>query len=269
MDRMNAQTMALGGNPNTKAKGFGPGAGLAGAIMANVGAQLATAAEAARQQDLQMYRGGPVLQSDGKLVLNYVESLWAFSPGYPTYLEAIIPCADYWRVLGDINTTLAAAKAACGAGDIRSDTMTSVADHLKAGNVGALSANVAQTAAAAQVATQAREAAMIQLRQFLFQLNRQSTKLQWNLNRVEYATRHLVTGADGHSHYETRWNVKYSVEITIEGGPAALPAAAGTAAFTCLMPPDAIRDPGPPPGVVSPTAPAFVHGMGFAAGSPR
>ncbi len=109
----------------------------------------------------------------------------------------------------------------------------------------------------------------VQLRQFLFQLNRQSTKLQWNLNRVEYATRHLVTGADGHSHYETRWNVKYSVEVTLEGGPASLPPTAGTAAHPCLMPPDAIRDPGPPPGVVSPTAPAFVHGMGFAAGSPR
>jgi hypothetical protein len=90
-------------------------------------------------------------------------ALWAFSPGYPTYLEAIIPCADYWKVLGDINGTLAAAKAACGAGDVRSDTLTSVADHLKAGNTAALSANVAQTAAAAQVATQAREAAMIQV----------------------------------------------------------------------------------------------------------
>ena len=83
----------------------------------------------------------------------------------------------------------------------------------------------------------------VQVRQYLFQVNRVSSKVQWNLNRVEYATRHLVQGINGGpSHYETRWNVKYSVDITLEGGPAALPAAAGTPAFGVHMPAGALGE---------------------------
>ncbi len=114
-----------------------------------------------------------------------------------------------------------------------------------------------------------------QVRQFLFQVNRLSPKVQWNLNRVEYATRHLVSGINGGpSHYETRWNVKYSIDVTLEGGPAVLPAAAGTAAFGLQMPVGAMVNPDPlvpvSRGPASPTAPAFVHGMGYAQpGSPR
>jgi hypothetical protein len=125
--------------------------------------------------------------------------------------------------------------------------------------------------AKAQAATQAKEAAMIQVRQFLFLTNRESPAVQWNLDRNEYATRHYVSGHDGMpGRYETRWHVKFTIEITIAGGPSALPASAVTAGLSQppILPPDALTEatwnsqprPEPEPHTPKPV-PAFVQGM--------
>ena len=110
------------------------------------------------------------------------------------------------------------------------------------------------------------------MRQFLFLTNRESTAVQWNLDRTEYATRHYVNGHDGMpGRYETRWHVKFTVEITLQGGAAMLPASAAMPSAP-IMPPDAMTEatwgstPHPPP--QSPQVqpmPAFVQGMGMTA----
>ncbi len=97
------------------------------------------------------------------LLCSFPAALWAFSPAYPTYLEALVSAADYWKVVGDVNMTLASAKAGCGVGDARENATSVVAEQLKDGNLAALTANTRELAYNAQVATQAREAAMIQV----------------------------------------------------------------------------------------------------------
>lgn len=183
----------------------------------------------------------------------------------------------------------------------KSDITGSIGANLMQGNIAALSnsGNIQDHVAKAQAATQAKEAAMIQVsrrhhiafafslcclispppplpslqvRQFLFLTNRESPAVQWNLDRTEYATRHYVNGHDGMpGRYETRWHVKFTVEITIVGGPAALPASAVSAGLSVppVVPADAMTEETwattrhPPP--ASPPAPApmpaFVEGQ--------
>lgn len=287
------------------------------------------AAEQAKQEQWRIYRAGPELRADGKLMLPYVEGvcqseerldprspvteckcvadLWAFSPAYPIYLESVLSKDVYWGVLKNVNAIIGAARDASGQANVRgvvcdgaelessrclprgvcvvgastvcialqyrSDITGSMASNLAAGNIAALSnaGNIQAHVAKAQAATQAKEAAMIQVRQFLFLTNRESPAVQWNLDRNEYATRHYVSGHDGMpGRYETRWHVKFTIEITIAGGPSALPASAVTAGLSQppILPPDALTEatwnsqprPEPEPHTPKPV-PAFVQGM--------
>ena len=75
---------------------------------ANVGAQIASAAEQQRQEEWRVYESGPVLQSDGKLVLNYVECTCKRArSGYPYRLSPmlcaavpVVSCLARWSSRG-------------------------------------------------------------------------------------------------------------------------------------------------------------------------
>ncbi len=90
--------------------------------------------------------------------------------------------------------------------------------------------------------------------------------MQFNLDRVECAQRNLVN-QNGVSQYETKWLVKYTLQLAFENSSAVLAAAA--AGHTAIMPADALVPPKDvaSPAPVSPPVPAFVQGMGF--GSPQ
>lgn len=204
--------------------------GMAGAIMANVGAQLKAAKQRAQQQALVDFHSGPKVESDGTLQLNFIEMMWSFSPAYPEYLSGIISQDEYWKVIMPLNDIMGRARDSCGAGDLGGDVLEETGDRLQRGDMAGIRGGMGDMIARGQAHSAAKVAGFEGIKAHLFQINRAHSEAgipcTWKLQVYRWQTTSYTpppAGQPGPGRSTTNNHERWYVELAIADGAARLP----------------------------------------------